>query len=317
MNWFDTLKAIFNITLLASTIRVSISIVLAGMGEMINERAGVLNIGIEGTMLVGALAGALGSYFTGSPWIGLLLAGFGGMLIGLLFSFIAITLRSNQSITGLAIYLLCVGLTGYLLQIIFEHGGNSPRVNTLPILHIKFLENVPFLGPLFNDQSIIAIPVLLLPLLLYIVFYRTPWGSWLRAAGENPKALAVVGKDPIKIRYVATLCGSFLGGIGGAYLSISQTSLFSENMVAGRGFIALSAVIFGGVRPLGVFLACIFFGFMDALQKNLQTVIPDTVVPRELFMSLPYILTLLVLAGFINRSGGPADIGNPYFKESR
>jgi len=317
MNWTEALKAIFTLTLLTSTVRVSISIVLAGMGEMLTERSGVLNIGVEGTMLVGALAGALGSYFSGSPWVGLLAAGLSGMLVGLLFSFIAITLRSNQSITGLAIYLLCVGLTGYLLQIIFEHGGNSPMVNTLPTLHMKFLENVPVLGPIFNDQSIIAIPVLLLPVLFYIIFYRTPWGSWLRAAGENPKALAVVGKNPVKIRYVATLCGSFLAGIGGAYLSISQTSLFSENMVAGRGFIALSAVIFGGVQPFGVFLACIFFGFMDALQKTLQTVIPDTLIPRELFMSLPYVLTLLVLAGFIKKSGGPADIGNPYLKESR
>jgi len=317
MNWSETLKSIFTLTLLCSTIRVSISILLAGMGEMITERSGVLNIGVEGTMLMGALAAALGSYFSGSPWIGLLAAGIVGMLVGLLFSFIAITLRSNQSITGLAIYLLCVGLSGYLLQIIFEHGGNSPMVTTLPSLHMKFLENVPVLDPVFNDQSIIMIPVLLIPVFLHIVFYRTPWGSWLRAAGENPKALAVVGKNPIKIRYIATLCGSFLAGIGGAYLSISQTSLFSENRVAGRGFIALSAVIFGSVRPAGVFLACMFFGFMDALQKTLQTVIPDSMIPRELFMALPYLLTLLVLAGFIKKSGGPADIGNPYLKESR
>jgi simple sugar transport system permease protein len=317
MNWSETLQAIFKVTLIASTIRVSISILLAGMGEMITERSGVLNIGVEGTMLMGALAAALGSYFTGSPWLGLLAAGLVGMLVGLLFSVIAISLRSNQSITGLAIYLLCVGLSGYLLQIIFEHGGNSPMVNTLPTLHITFLENVPVLGPIFNDQPIIAIPVLLIPLILQVVFYKTPWGSWLRAAGENPKALAVVGKNPVRIRYIATLCGSFLAGIGGAYLSISQTSLFSENMVAGRGFIALSAVIFGGVRPGGVFLACIFFGFMDALQKTLQTVIPDTMMPRELFMALPYLLTLLALAGFIKKSGGPADIGNPYLKESR
>ncbi|NMB61509.1 MAG: ABC transporter permease [Chloroflexi bacterium] len=317
LNWADALKAIFTLTLLTSTIRVSISIILAGMGEMLTERSGVLNIGVEGTMLMGALAAALGSYFTGSPWIGLIAAGLTGMLIGLLFSFIAITLRSNQSITGLAIYLLCVGLSGYLLQIIFEHGGNSPKVNTLPMLHFAFLEKIPLLNAIFNDQSAIVIPVLLLPIIMYVLFYRTPWGSWLRAAGENPKALAVVGKNPVRIRYVATLCGSFLAGIGGAYLSISQTSLFSENMVAGRGFIALSAVIFGGVRPFGVFLACVFFGFMDALQKTLQTVIPDTIIPRELFMSLPYLLTLLVLAGFIKKSGGPADIGNPYLKESR
>lgn len=317
MNWSEILKSVFTLSLVYSTIRVGISILFAGMGEMITERSGVLNIGVEGVMLMGALAAALGSYFSGSAWVGLLAAGVVGMLVGLLFSFISITLRSNQSITGLAIYLLCVGLSGYLLQIIFEHGGNSPMVTTLPSLHMKFLENVPVLGPIFNDQSILMFPVLLLPIILHIVFYRTPWGSWLRAAGENPKALAVVGKNPVRIRYIATLTGSFLAGIGGAYLSISQTSLFSENMVAGRGFIALSAVIFGNVQPAGVFLACMFFAFMDALQKTLQTVIPDRLIPRELFMSLPYVLTLLVLAGFIKRSGGPADIGNPYLKESR
>jgi len=317
MNWGEILKSIFTLSLVYSTIRVSISMLFAGMGEMITERSGVLNIGVEGVMLMGALTAALGSYFTGNPWWGLLMAGVVGMLVGLLFSFISITLCSNQSITGLAIYLLCVGLSGYLLQIIFEHGGNSPMVTTLPNLHMAFLENVPVLGPIFNNQSVLMFPALLLPFILYIIFYRTPWGSWLRAAGENPKALAVVGKNPVRIRYIATLCGSFLAGIGGAYLSISQTSLFSENMVAGRGFIALSAVIFGNVQPFGVFAACMFFGFMDALQRVLQTVIPDTFIPRELFMALPYILTVLVLAGFFKKGGGPADIGNPYLKESR
>lgn len=317
MNWSKIIESVFNLSLIYSTIRVSISIVFTGMGEMITERSGVLNIGIEGIMLMGALAAALGSYFTGSPWIGLALAGIVGVLIGLIFAFIAITLRSNQAITGLAIFLLSVGLSGYMLQIIFAHGGNSPMVQTLPIGHLKFLENVPLLGPIFNDHSILMLPALLLPILLYVVFYYTPWGTWLRAAGENPKALAVVGINPVTVRYLATLAGAFFAGIGGAYLSISQTSLFSENMVSGRGFIALAAVIFGNVRPRGVFLACMFFSFMDALQLTLQTAIPDYLVAREVFMSLPYVLTLLVLAGFIRRSGGPADIGNPYVKESR
>lgn len=317
LNFFEIIKSIFTLTLGFATIRICISIVFAAMGEMIAERSGVLNLGIEGIMLMGAFTAAVGTHFLGNPWIGLLLAALVGMLIGLIFAFIAITVKSNQAITGLAIYLLGVGLSGYLLQIFFKHGGNTPRVETLPMIHMKFLENIPVINEIFNDQSALMIPALLLPVILYIVFYKTPWGSWLRATGENPKALAVIGKNPITIRYIAVLAGSFLAGIGGAYLSISQTSLFSEKMVNGRGFIALSAVIFGNVKPAGVFAAAMFFSFMDALQYALQTVIPDQYFPREVFMALPYIITLLILAGFIKQSKGPADITNPYEKESR
>ena len=313
----EIIKSVFTLSLGYATIRICISIVFAAMGEMITERSGVLNMGVEGIMEVGAFTAAVATHFIGNPWIGLLIAGLVGMLIGLIFAFIAITVKSDQAITGLAIYLLGVGLSGYLLQVFFSHGGNTPKVETLPVIHMKFLENIPVLNDLFNDQSALMIPALLLPVILYIVFYKTPWGTWLRATGENPKALAVVGKNPITIRYMAVLAGSFLAGIGGAYLSISQTSLFSEKMVNGRGFIALSAVIFGNVKPFGVFAAALFFGFMDALQYSLQTVIPDQYFPREIFMSLPYIITLLILAGFIKQSKGPADIGNPYEKESR
>ncbi len=316
-NLLESLQNIFTLSLAYATIRICISIVFAAMGEMITERSGVLNLGVEGIMLMGAFSAAVVTHFTGNPWIGLFIAGGVGVLIGLIFAFIAITVKADQAISGLAIYLLGVGLSGYLLQVIFAHGGNTPKVETLPIIHFKFLENIPFINDVFNDQSVLMIPALLLPVLLYVVFYKTPWGTWLRAAGENPKALAVVGKDPIKIRYIAVLAGSLLAGLGGAYLSISQTSLFGERMVNGRGFIALSAVIFGNVKPGGVFAAAMFFSFMDALQYVLQTVIPDQFFPREVFMALPYIITLLILAGFIKQSKGPADITNPYEKESR
>jgi len=318
MDLLDMFTKIFTLSLAYATVRICISIVFAGMGEMITERSGIFNMGVEGIMLMGAFSAAVGTHFTGNPWIGLLIAAVVGVLIGLLFAFIAITVKSDQAISGLAVYLLCVGLSGYLLQIFFKHGGNSPKVETLPIIHFAFLENIPIINDIFNDQSVLMIPALLLPIILYFVFYKTPWGTWLRAAGENPKALAVVGKNPITIRYIAVMAGSLLAGVGGAYLSISQTSIFSEKMVNGRGFIALSAVIFGNVKPFGVFAACMFFAFMDALQYTLQTVIPDKYFPREIFMALPYILTLLILGGFIKkRSSGPADIGNPYEKESR
>jgi general nucleoside transport system permease protein len=317
MDWLQTLKTVFSLALIYSTLRAGISIIFAGMGEMINERAGVLNIGIEGIMIMGALAASLGSYFSGNPWIGLLLAALTGILIGLIFAFIAITLKSVQAIAGLAIFLLAAGLSGFILQVIFKHGGNSPMAPTLPMIKSEFLAGIPILGPIFNNQSILVIPALLLPIVIWLFLYRTPWGTWLRAAGENPQALAVVGIDPIKVRYLATLAGAMLHGIGGAYLSISQTSIFSENMVAGRGFIALAAVIFGNAKPRTVFFACLFFAFMDALQISLQTTVPDTVLPREIFMALPYVLTLLILGIFAKRTGGAADIGNPYHKEAR
>lgn len=317
MEWLETLKIVFSLALIYSTLRAGISIIFAGMGELITERSGVLNIGVEGIMLMGALAAALGSHFTGNPWIGLLAAALTGLVIGAIFAFIAITLKSAHSIAGLAVFLLAVGLSGFLLQIIFKHGGNTPTVKTLPMIDSDFLAGIPVLGPIFNKQSILLIPALLLPIIIWFFLYRTPWGTWLRAAGENPQALAVVGIDPIKVRYIATLVGAMLHGMGGAYMSISQTSLFFENMIVGRGFIALAAVIFGNAKPRPVFFACLFFAFMDALQISLQTALPETVLPRELFMSMPYILTLLILAIFIKRTGGPADIGNAYHKEAR
>lgn len=317
MNWIETLKTVFSLGLVYSTLRASVSIIFAGMGEMINERAGVLNIGIEGIMLMGALAAALGTYFSGNPWIGLLCAAVVGILIGLIFAYMAITLKSVQAIAGLAIFLLAAGLSGFLLQVFFQHGGNSPTVPTLPVIESEALAKIPILGPIFNGQSVLLIPALLSPLIIWFFLYHTPWGTWLRAAGENPQALAVVGIDPIKVRYLATLAGAMLHGIGGAYLSIAQTSLFFENMVAGRGFIALAAVIFGNAKPWTVFLTCLFFAFTDALQISLQTAVPETVLPRELFMALPYILTLLILAIFVKRTGGPADVGNPYDKEAK
>lgn len=317
MSFQDIIKSAFSLSLIYSTIRIGISIVYASMGEMITEKSGVLNIGVEGVMLFGAFSAAIVSYFTGSPWIGLLAAAIVSLIIGLVFSYIAITLKSEQAIAGLAIFLISVGMTGYLLQVIFSHGGNSPKVNTLPTVTFEFLKAVPALSKVFNGHSILMIPALLLPVILHVFFYHTPWGTWVRAAGENPYALAAVGINPVKVRYLSTLAGSVLSGIGGAYLSISQTSLFSENMVSGRGFIALAACIFGGVRPWSVFLASIFFAFMDALQISLQTAIPDTIIPRELFMATPYILTVVILAGFGKRTGGPASISQPYHEESR
>jgi len=317
MTFGELLTSVFDITLLVTTLRVSASIIIAGMGELITERSGVLNIGIEGVMLIGACFGALGAYYTGSPWIGLLVAMVLGALMGLIHSYISVTLRAEHAISGLALFMLANGLTGFILQVLFSHGGNTPQVKTLPSIHFDFLEGIPVLDKVLNNMPVLVVFALLLPFAVQFLFYKTPWGNWLRATGDNPKAVAAIGKDPIKIRYIATITGSVLAAIGGAYLSISQISLFLENMVAGRGFIALAAVIFGRTKPWPVFFACLFFGFMDALQMTLQIVVPSSAIPNEVFMSMPYVLTVLVLAGVMMKQSGPTDIGQPYIKESR
>jgi len=317
MNVLDFLKSVFDVALVLAIIRVSIPLIFASMGEMITEKSGMLNIGIEGIMLVGAFVAAIVAYFSGNAWWGLLAAVVVGALLGLIHSYLCITFHTDQALSGIAIFLLSSGLTGFLLQVIFEHGGNTPKVPTLPSVHMAFLEQYPVLDKLLNGHPLLVYIGFLTPFLFHFFVYRTKWGTWLRATGENPRALATTGINPIPIRYAATIFGAALASIGGAYLSISQVSYFVENMVAGRGFIALAAVIFGGTRPWGVFVAAMFFAVMGALQLTLQITISDAVIPRELFMALPYVFTVLVLAGIVKKSGSPADITNPYKKEAR
>jgi len=317
LNWTELLKSIFDVALLVTTLRASVPLILGAMGELVAERSGVLNMGIEGMMLVGACLAALGSYFSGSPWVGLLAAAVAGVIMALIHSYICITWQGDQGISGLALILFSVGFTGFLLQILFHHGGDTPSVNTLPALHLNFLKSIPILDKTLNNQPILVYVSLILPFVLYFFLYHTPWGSWIIAAGENPKALAVVGVDPVVVRYLSVAFAGMMAGVAGAYLSIAQMSLFTENMTAGRGFMALSATIFGRWKPFGVFLAALFFGFTDALQLTLQIVIPDKQVPREIFMSLPYLLTIAVLAGFMAKAIAPASLSLPYKRESR
>jgi general nucleoside transport system permease protein len=320
MNLQEILPKILDVALLVTTLRVSISMILAAQGELLSELSGVLNIGIEGVMLFGACFGAIGSYFSGNAWIGLLTAAVVGGIIGLVHSYASITLKGNQTISGLAIFILAVGATGFALQVIFGQGGNTPTVPSLPDVKVTIFAGIPAIGATLDTLFSLPLMVYLtlpIPLLINIFLKHTPWGAWVRAAGENPQALAVVGIDPIKVRYAAVIVGSILMGMGGAYLSISQTSLFSENMVAGRGFIALSAVIFGRWSPWGVFFAAIFFGFTDALQITLQIIIPEQSIPKEVFMALPYVLTLIVLVIMLKKKAGPASVAIPYDKEAR
>lgn len=307
--------AILDAALLTSALRLSTPLILAAQGGLIAERSGILNLGLEGMMLSGAFAGVIVTHFTGSPWLGLLAAIVVGGLVGLFHGYLSIRWRANQVLSGLAMTQLALGLTGFLLQVFFKHGGNSPSVQKLPAWQIPGLASIPFVGQILSGHNLLVYLALLLPFAIHIGLHRTPWGIWLKAAGEHPRALETFGIQVTSVRYIAVFISGALAGLGGAYLSLGQMALFSENMTAGRGFIAVAAVIFGKWQPTGVMLAAILFGFLDALQLNLQ--ISGIGIPKEIFLSLPYVVTVLVLAGLVGKAKGPASVGQPYEREGR
>jgi simple sugar transport system permease protein len=290
------MKEIFTLGILYSMVRLATPLVLAALGGLLSERSGVINIALEGLMLAGAFTSATVTHYVGNPWIGLL-AGIGaGLFIALIHGIACIHLDADQVVTGTAINILMLGVPTLLSGALFETTGSTPqipRTNLIPIAPIVLAFGL--------------VPV------LWYVLYRTPFGLRLRAAGENPEAADTAGVSVIRIRYAGVLLSGALAAIGGAYLSIGQSSLFTRNMTAGRGFIALAALIFGKWRPVQTMLACLLFGFAEAASIQMQGVIPYVRV--EYIQIIPYILTMVVLAGFIGASRAPRALGQPYLKE--
>ena len=287
---------ILSLSLLFSTIRLATPLLLAALGGLLSERSGVINIALEGLMLVGAFTSAVVTYFVGNPWIGLL-AGIGaGVFVAGIHAVACIKFDADQVVTGTAINILMLGVPTVLNGAIFETTGSTPQIpreNLVP--------NAP-----------IVIAFSLVPVLWYVL-YRTPFGLRLRATGENPEAADTAGVSVAGIRYMGVLLSGALAAIGGAYLSIGQSSLFTRNMAAGRGFIALAALIFGKWRPVQTMLACLLFGFAEGIAIQMQGVIPYVRV--EYIQIIPYVLTIVVLAGFIGGSRAPRALGQPYEKE--
>lgn len=300
--------------LLASGLRSATPLMYAAIGGIFSERAGVVNIALEGIMLTGAFTGMLVSYYTGSPWLGVLFAMIAGGLIALIHAFVSIEFRANQVVSGVAINMLAGGLTSFFLRAIFKHAGQSPSVNALKKISFDWLGNIPVLGTIFNDHSPLVWLALFSIVAAHFVLFKTTFGLRVRAVGEHPEAADTVGISVKKIRYICVIISGVMAGIGGATLSLGLLDLFTENMTAGRGFIALAAVIFGKWTPIGAFLAALLFGIADAMQMLAQT-LQITFLPREFWLMLPYVLTLLALAGFIGRSTPPAASGEPYDKD--
>jgi len=306
------MRDLFTFALVASTIRLATPLVLAALGGLFSERSGVINIALEGKMLAGAFTAAAVTYAAdtrlgmgaASPWVGLLGAMLAGLFIAAIYATSCIKFKANQVVSGAAINILMLGIPGFLSGALFLSSGSTPQI---PKDHL--LPQSPF---------IIAIAILTLVAVIWYVLYKTPFGLRLRSVGENPEAADAAGVSVTNLRYSGVLIAGVLAGLGGAYLSIGQSSLFTRNMSAGRGFIALAALIFGKWRPVPTLLACLLFGFTEAvsIQMRGSFKLPSGEdIPVQFVEMVPYILTIVVLAGFIGSSRPPRALGIPYQKE--
>jgi len=299
--------------LTAASLVYATPLTFAAIGGMFSERSGVVNIGLEGMMLIGAFFGAWGADTTDS-WIGgLLIALVAGAALALVHAFFAIHLRADQIVSGTAVNFLALGITGYLYINIYGDRGTPPDLPQIPDVNLSRLQDVFFFGDAFGSLNLMIWLSIATVALSYIAMFKTPAGLRIRSVGEHPKAADTVGIPVYRTRYVAVVVSGMLAALGGTFLSIGFNHSFTENMTAGRGFIALAALIFGGWRPVGAFAAALLFGFSSALAQRLGLV-ESWQSYQLLFQTLPYVLTLIAVAGVIGRSIPPAAVGRPYVK---
>lgn len=295
---------------LQATTRLAIPIMLAALGGMFAERAGVLNIGLEGTMLSGAFVGFAVAFASGNLWLGVIGGMVAGAVIGLILAFYTVRLSSNQVVVGIAINLLMVGVTSYAFRALFGTGTNAPRVTPFPAIDIPLLHQIPLLGPLLFQQGALVYVALLLIPAAWIVVSRMAVGTAITAVGEHPAAAETLGISVNGIRTLCLVVSGLLAGLGGAFLSLSATGLFLDNMTAGRGYIALAILLLGRRNPWGILAAAILFGGADAFQLRGQNL--GIGVPYQFLVMLPYLLTVIVLIGFAGKVRDPAALGQPF-----
>lgn len=296
-------------SLLQSTVMMAVPLLLASLGEVVSERAGILNVGLEGLMLAGAFAAMLATQASGDPWLGVFAAWGTGLALALVFATATVGFEANQVVVGVALNLFAAGITGVLYRARFGITGSALSVPALPDLPVPGLAQLPILGPALFRQSALGYAAFAAVVFLWAVLYRTLPGLKLRMVGENPRAAAAQGISPRAIQIAAILVCGWFAATAGAFLVVAYTRTFVEGMSAGRGFIALGIVIFGRWSPIGVLAAALLFGFATALQFQVQAHWAD--VPYQLMLVLPYLLTLIVLATARRQTQAPAALGMP------
>jgi ABC-type uncharacterized transport system permease subunit len=293
-----------------ATLQAAVLLLLPALGGVISERSGVVNIAMEGMMLAGAFFGVVADLSLHSPWLATLVAIAAGGLMALIHAVVSIRFRADQIVSGIAINIFAAGLTVFLVNRIFglQDVGHLGQADLLPNFNIPWLDQIPFIGQVFFKQNVVVYMALILLLLVQVVLFRTRLGLRIRAVGEHPQAADTAGINVYAIRYGAVITSGLLCGLAGAFLAIGVSNTFVPNMTDGRGYIALAAMIFGKWTPFGAFIACVIFGLGEAVYANNSTI---SVSPYLLSM-LPYLLTLIVLAGLVGRSSPPAADGFPY-----
>ncbi len=304
------------IAVLAATVRIATPLIFAALGELITERAGILNLGVEGTMLMAAFAGFAGSFMTGSTATGLFAAMAAGALMAFLMVFMAATLKVEQVVTGLALNMLAAGMSLYFYKVYFLT-LTMPKATVMPFMPIPYLSDIPYVGPiLFAQKGLTYLAILMVPMVWFFL-YRTKWGLEIRVLGENPKVIDTKGMNVTLRQYAAVMMGGVLVGLGGAFVTIGSVGSFVPDITAGRGWLALVIVIAGNWRPSGILVAALVFAFLDALQLQIQGIGVD--MPYQIFLALPYVMAivLMVLKSGRGRSEQPARLGIPYFRGER
>ena len=302
---------IINVGLFAAALRMTTPIAFASLGGIFSERVGIINIGLEGMMLTSAFTGVAASYFSGNPWLGVLAAVLTGGLLGLLHALLTVKFIGDQIVSGTGINIFALGFTAYMSQILWGSRGASESVQGLKVVSIPLLKDIPIIGDIIGAHKPLVYLMLILTVLSYIVLFKTPIGLRIRAVGEHPAAADTAGINVFKTKYLCVMVSGMLAGLGGAFLSLGHLNLFAWGMTGGRGFIAMAAMIFGKWMPFGAFGASFLFGFADALQMRLQAL---GLLPPQIILTIPYILTVAVLAGVVRKAIPPSNY-KPYVKE--
>ncbi len=312
----EILGEILQVGFFAAILRIATPLILATIGEMFTERGGVLNLGVEGIMVLGSMTGFTAAYYSGSLWLGVLVAMATGALAALLMGFLTVTLGLSQHVSGIGTTLLCTGLAFFFYRLIFGQPSLPPNIEAFKAVPLPLLSKIPALGPVFFNQfALVYLALLLVPAAAFVL-YHTPWGLSLRAVGENPRAADGAGVSVAKMRYQGLMLSGMLMGAAGAYLSMAQFNAFTFGVISGRGWVCIALVVFGQWSPWKCLAGALLFGFVDALQLRLQASgVID--IPYQFFLMLPFVMTIVAMALVSRSATPPAALLVPFRKEER